>query len=142
MEGLPPRPESEMSDCGTSTSVAKKSQSVSMDDDMTRLVNLQSSGGVFIQCEENWWNEGVFIKYLGSFQDVMASCPYYTDINTWLTALAMKILEVYMTEKKELWELVAEKSNKYLLNQLLNNNELYNELQKKAEDFVLKQKNN
>ena len=117
-----------------------KSQNSSMDNDMTKLVKSQSSNGMFEISDERW-KASVFNTYLGNFQDVKASCPENTELNTWLTALAMKILEVQMIQNKDLWELVAEKSNKYLLKQLLNNEEEYNKLQEKAEAFVLKRKN-
>ena len=116
-----------------------KTKKSSVDNDMTELVKLQTSSGMF-EITANGWKTSVFETYLGKFQEVKESCPEGTELNAWLTSLAMKILELKMGEKKDLWELVAEKSKKFLLSQLLNNEEEYNKLQEKAEEYITKQK--
>ena len=82
------------------------------------------------------WNNGVFNTYLGSFEETKSACPKDTEFNLWLTVLAVKILELKMDEKKHLWELVADKSKKYLLKQLGNNEEEYKKLQETAVQYV------
>ena len=113
-------------------------QYISNDEDMTNLVKLQSSNGVFEMRKEKW-EKTVLEKYLGTFEDVKSSCPDGIELNIWITALAIKILEVSMKDKTELWELVAEKSKKYTLKEMENNEEKYKNLQDKAEQYVTKQ---
>ena len=88
---------------------SNKTQNNSNDEDMTSLVKLQASNGMFAVTKEKW-ETSVFEKYLGTFDNVTSRCPNSIELNIWVTALAMTILEVHMKEKKELWELVAEKS--------------------------------
>ena len=109
----------------------------SLDDKMTALVKLQMSDGMF-EAAADAWDNGVFNTYLGSFEATKSACPENTEFNLWLTALAVKILELKMDEKKHLWELVADKSKKYLLKHLGNNEEEYKKLQEKAEQYVNK----
>ena len=122
-----------------SSAAIKKSENVSIDHDMTEIVKSQTSSGMF-EITEDDWEKSVFKAYLGCFQEIQESCPDGTQLNSWLTSLAMKILEIQMIQKKDLWELVAEKSKKYLLKQLLNNEQEYNKLQEKAEAYVTKHK--
>ena len=112
----------------------------SIHDDMTKLVKLQSFKGKF-KIGKDTWEKTVLEKYLGSFAYVNSCCPTGTRLNMWITALAMKILEIHMIEKKELWELVAEKSKKYLMKKVSNNQLDYQNLQDAAEEYVSHQKN-
>lgn len=77
-----------------------------------------------------------FNKYLGRFDDVKAGCPEGIEMDAWLTALCMTIMEIEMSGQKDLWELVAEKGKQYLLKQLLNNEEEYKKLHKNAEEYL------
>ena len=104
-------------------------------DKMTELINLQKSNGVFEISSENWIGS-VYEEYLGSYSDVKSSCPEGIDINLWITALSMKIFEVKMEDKKDLWDLVMRKSHKFINATLNNINEDYDNLMNQAEEFV------
>ena len=104
-------------------------------DKMTELINLQKSNGVFELSSENW-NGSVLEEYLGSYSDVMSSCPNGIDINLWITALSMKILEVKMADREDLWDLVMQKSKKFLNAEVNKVNENYENLMNQAEKFV------
>ena len=45
---------------------------------------------------------------LGAYTDVKFGCPKGMNKNLWITALSMKILEIRMGDKKDLWDLVAQ----------------------------------
>ena len=116
-----------------------KAQNDSNDEDMTSLIKLQGSNGIFEVTKEDW-ETSVFKKYLGTIENVTLSCPNSIDLKVWVTALAMEILEVHMNDKRDLWELVAEKSKKYILKEMGNNQDCYRTLQNNAEEYVNKQK--
>ena len=116
-------------DCGK---IEAKKQSM---DEMTELIYLQKSNGVFEISSENWIGS-VYEEYLGSYFDVKSSCPTGIYINLWITALSMKIFEVKMEDKKDLWDLVMQKSHKFLNAKLNNINENYENLMNQAEKFV------
>ena len=105
-----------------------------VDGKMTALVNSQKSDGMF-EIASDKWDDSVFYMYLGRHGNVKKACPEGIAFTYWLTTLAIKILETKMSEKKDLWELVAEKSKKCLIN-LLNNEEEYQRLQDTAEEYV------
>jgi hypothetical protein len=119
--------------------VVSKVDGISKYDDMTKLVKLQSFKGKF-KMGKVMWEKTVLEKYLGSFANVNLCCPTGTSLSMWITALSMKILELHMMEKKELWELVSEKSRKYLMKKVSHNNQSYQTLQDNAEEYVTKQK--
>ena len=104
-------------------------------DKMTELINLQKSNGAFEISSENWIGS-VYEEYLGSYSDVKSSCPEGIDINLWITALSMKIFEVKMEDKKDLWDLVMRKSHKFLNAELNKINENYENLMNQAEKLV------
>ena len=104
-------------------------------DEMTELVSLQKSNGMF-EVSSNNWEDSVFNVYAGSHANVKKSCPSGAAFNVWLTALAIKILEIKMSEKKELWKLVVKKSKKYLIGQLANNDEQCQIILAKAEECI------
>ena len=84
---------------------------------MTELISLQKSDGVFKISDEDWTGS-VLEEYLGSYSDVKSDCPPGIEINLWITALSMKILETKMEDKKDLWDLVMRKSHKFLKKEL------------------------
>ena len=104
-------------------------------DKMTELINLQKSNGIFETSSDNWIGS-VLEEYLGGYSDVMSSCPNGIDINLWITALSMKILEVKMDDRKDLWDLVMQKSHKFLSMKVNKVNENYKNLMNQAEKFV------
>ena len=104
-------------------------------DKMTELINLQKSNGVFEISSKNWIGS-ILEEYLGCFPDVKSSCPKGIEINLWITALCMKILEVKMEDKKDLWDLVMQKSHKFLNAELNKVDETYENLMNQAEKFV------
>ena len=104
-------------------------------DKMTELINLQKSNGVFELSSENWVGS-VLEEYLGSYSVVISRCPKGIKINLWITALSMKILEVKMEDKKDLWDLVMQKSHKFLNAELNKVDETYENLMNQAEKFV------
>ena len=105
-----------------------------VDGKMTALVNSQKSDGMF-EIAPDRWDDSVFYIYLGSHGNVKKACPKGIDFSHWLTILAIKILEIKMSEEKDLWELVAAKGKKCLVN-LLNNEEEHQKLQDTAEEYV------
>ena len=104
-------------------------------DRMTELINLQKSNGEFEISSKNWIGS-VLGEYLGSYTDVKSSCPKGIEINSRITALSMKILEVKMEDKKDLWDLVMQKSHKFLNAELIKVKENYENLMNQAEMFV------
>ena len=120
-----------------SSSTKKGIKPKTLDDKMSALIDVQNASGMFEIPDEIMWEESVFNMYTGSRKKVKLNCPKGVPLNLWITALAMKIMELKMSEKKELWELVFEKSKKYLAKQLMNNEEEYNKLQDAAEKYVM-----
>ena len=116
---------------------SKDTSSKSLDDKMTELVNLQGSSGKFKIYPQNWKNS-VFEEYTGSYEAVQSSCPECVKINLWITALAIKILELKMLGKKDLWELVAQKSRKYILAKLNQDIKERFSLLAKAEEYIMR----
>ena len=84
---------------------------------MTELISLQKSNGEFKISDEDWTGS-VLEEYLGSYSDVKSNCPSGIEMNLWITALSMKLLETKMEDKKDLWDLVMRKSHKFLIKEL------------------------
>ena len=106
---------------------------------MTVLINSQSSNGMFMFSgnDEEMWNNSAFNIYAGKFEKVRSECPTGLILDLWITALAVKIMELKMPHKKDLWELVATKSKKCLLNELKNNHEECSQLLNMAEKYII-----
>ena len=102
---------------------------------MTTLICLQKSGGAFDIPQDKWINSGLEV-FLGKFEDCHSSCPAGSKITLWVTALAIKVLELKMIEKRDIWELAAKKSKKYLLNELKDDSEQCQILLSKAEEYI------
>ena len=83
------------------------------------------------------WKNSVFEEYTGSYEAVQSSCPKCVKITLWITALAIKILELKMLEKKDLWELVAQKSRKYIHAKLNQDIKERFSLLAKAEEYIM-----
>ena len=115
----------------------KDAGSIRKDNDrMTELIDLQRSNGIFEISSSNWI-DSVFELHTGmSYDDIQSSCPAGVAFNLWITALAIKIMELKMTAQKELWELVVEKGKKSLTIELENNKEMYEMLLNKAEERI------
>ena len=64
------------------------------------------------------WTGSVLEEYLGSYSDVKSNGPPGIEMNLWITALSMKVLEIKMEDKKDLWDLVMRKSHKFLNKEL------------------------
>ena len=114
----------------------KVSQTIG-DDEMARLVSFQKSNGSFEICSDEWKN-GVFEVYAGKFEDVLSSCPTGVKNTVWVTALAVKILQLKMAETRDLWELVGKKSRQYILAELKEDKEQYEQLLSKADEYINK----
>ena len=104
-------------------------------DRMTELINLQKSNGMFDVSREHWAGS-VLEQYLGSYTDVKSNCPSGIEMHLWITALSMKILEIKMEDKKELWDLIARKSQKFLNLEMQKENRNCQELMDQAEKYV------
>ena len=104
-------------------------------DRMTELINLQKSNGMFDVTHEHWAGSVLEI-YLGSYIDVTSNCPSGIEIHLWITALSMKILEIKMGDKKELWYLIARKGQKFLNLEMQKENRNCQELIDQAENYV------
>ena len=116
---------------------SKKASQTNTDDKMAQLVSLQKSNGSFEICSDEWKN-GVFEVYAGKFEDVLASCPTGIRNTVWVTALAVKILQLKMAETRDLWELVGKKSKQYILTKLEEDKEQCEQLLSKAEEYIQK----
>ena len=106
------------------------------DDQMTQLLNFQRSNGTFKISPENWIGS-IFEVYAGSYEDVRSRCPAGIKITLWITALAIKILELKLGEKRDLWELVEQKSIKYIFSELKQNKLELNRLLTNAEEYIM-----
>ena len=111
---------------------------------MTALINLQNFDGSFTILE-NTWNNSVFYFYAGEVETVMKflnsfqknqNIPKDARMDLWTTALAMKILELKMPEKKDLWELVVGKARLFLMTRMANNDENCNKFLQAAEKYI------
>ena len=102
---------------------------------MTELINLQKSNGLFdVSCEN--WTGSVLEICLGSYVDVKSNCPSGIEMHLWITALSMKILEIKMGDEKELWDLIARKSKKFLNLEMQKEKQDCKELMDQAEKYV------
>ena len=104
-------------------------------DEMAELISLQKSNGLF-EISNKEWTGSVLEKYLGAYTEVKFGCPLGMNVYLWITALSMKILEIKMGNKKELWDLVAQKSEKFLKKELKQDMENYKSLIDLAEKYV------
>ena len=102
---------------------------------MTDLISLQKSNGSFEITNEGWAGS-VLEEYLGNYKEVEMTCPVGIGLYLWITALSMKIFEVKMGDKKELWLLVLRKSEIFLEGELKNEKEKYDVLIEHAEKYV------
>ena len=109
---------------------------MSLLDKMTELIKFQKSNGTFEIPPKNWKSSG-FEEYAGIYEDVHSSCPAGVKSTVWITALAMKILELKMSEKKDLWELIAKKSRKSILAELNQDRLQLSVLLAKAEEYIM-----
>jgi hypothetical protein len=116
----------------STNSVSKTKQP---EDRMDELISLQKSSGMFEISLKDWTGTALDF-YLGKYEDVQSKCPSGVAINLWFTALAITIMEIKMSEKKELWELVAQKSKKSLNVELKKNKEQFQALLDKAEEYA------
>ena len=116
---------------------SKKASQTNTDDKMAQLVSLQKSNGSFEICSDKWKN-CVFEAYAGKFEDVLSSCPTGIKNTVWVTALAVKILQLKMAETRDLWELVGKKSRQYILAELKEDKEQCEQLLSKADEYINK----
>ena len=107
-------------------------------DRMTELISLQKSNGIF-EISSNNWIDSVFEFYSGmSYDECQSRCPSGVAFNLWITALAIKILELQMPSQKELWELIAQKGKRCLNIELNKDKEKLDMLLNKAEECIVK----
>ena len=112
-------------------------------DDMTEIIRCQVNSGMF-DADVVDWEKNVFKIYFGSFEKIRLGCPekldgsWFIQNNTWFTALCIKMLETKMMDKKELWELVANKAYKYLRQKFCSNERQIQDLMQKAEEYLRK----
>ena len=109
---------------------------MSLLDKMTELIKFQKSNGTFEIPPKNWKSSG-FEEYAGIYQDVHSSCPAGAKSTVWITALAMKILELKLSENKDLWELIAKKTRKSILAELNQDMLELSVLLAKAEKYIM-----
>ena len=79
-----------------------------MNDPLTNLIHLQMANGSF--------KFGKALQtYIGITENqLIEKCPENEDANTWITALAVAVLEKKFSNDKELWELISNKARKYV----------------------------
>ena len=104
-------------------------------DRMTELIGLQKSNGIFDISSKDW-AESILECYAGKYEDVKSSCPPGVKVELWITALSIKIMELKMSNQKELWELVAQKSKKSLNVELNKNKDQLQMLLDQAEEYL------
>ena len=104
-------------------------------DRMTDLISLQKSNGSFEITNEGWAGS-VLEEYLGHYKEVEMTCPVGIAMYLWITALSMKIFEVKMGDKKELWVLVQRKSKIFLSGELKNEKEKYEVLIEHSKKYI------
>ena len=102
---------------------------------MTDLISLQKASGSFEIANEGWAGS-VLEEYLGNDKEVEMTCPVGIAMHLWITALSMKIFEMKMGDKKDLWALVLRKSKIFLEGELKNEKEKYDALMEHAEKYV------
>jgi hypothetical protein len=68
------------------------------EDRMNELIGLQKSNGIF-EISSKDWTKSVMDFYAGKYEDVKSSCPPGVTLELWITALAIKIMEVKMSDK-------------------------------------------
>ena len=102
---------------------------------MADLISLQKANGIF-EISSKDWVESVMEFYAGKYEDVRSSCPSGIVIELWITALAVMIMEIKMNDKKEMWELVAQKSEMLLNLELRKSKEHSHDLLDKAEEYI------
>ena len=117
------------------TSYGHAGKTTKPEDRMRELIGLQKSNGMFELSSEDWI-DSVFEVYTGNYVDVQSSCPTGVAFNLWITALAIKIMEIKMSETKELWELVLHKSKERLNIELKKNEKQCQMLLNKAEERI------
>ena len=105
------------------------------EDRMTELISLQKSSGMF-EISSNDWQNSVFEYYAGEYVAVQDSCPPGITIILWTTAIAINILEIKMSDQKELWELVARKSKNCLNVELKKDKQQLQNLLDKAKEYI------
>lgn len=81
-------------------------------DKMAEVFSLQKSNGLF-EIPDDGWPGSVLNEYPGTFEQVNIGCPLGIYMHLWITALSMRILEIKMSEEKDLWDLVVQKSKKF-----------------------------
>ncbi len=102
-------------------------------DDLTAVVDLQGSSGVFK------WGPALE-RILGMSQsDLNAKKPseVETTEEVWLTLVMVALLETKMAEKKELWELVADKAIKFAKKQLGGDEEKLGKIREAAKMILI-----
>ncbi len=127
-------------------------------DDLEDLVNLQGSSGKFgcvcipycsavlhLKCSlclcSRWGPALERLLGAKSESDIASKKPTgLKDANTWLTLVVVALLQLAMGEKKDMWELVAEKAMKFVQKELGKETEKMEEEAKKVVEEMLKQK--
>ncbi len=102
-------------------------------DDLTDIVDLQGSSGIFK------WGPALE-RILGMSQLVFNSkkpSEVETTEEVWLTLVMVALLETKMAEKKELWELVADKAVKYAKKQLGGDEDKLGKIREAAKKIIM-----
>ena len=73
---------------------------------LNELIDLQSANGIF--------KMGKSIEILLDMkeEDIKKKCPQGIDMDVWITALCIVLIETKFNESKDLWELVTSKARK------------------------------
>ncbi len=101
-------------------------------DPLEDLVDLQGSSGVFK------WGPAMQKLLKMSESDLNAKKPLEFEFSdeVWLTLVAVALLEMKMSEKNELWELVADKAVKFAKKQLGGDEEKLGKIREAAKKMV------
>ena len=105
-----------------------------MEDKIGELIRFQNSNGVF-NLSSDEWKKSLFEEYAGGFVDVQSFCPVDLPLDSWITAIAIKIFEMKMSTMETLWKLVVQKSKTYLKKVHGNDYQKYLE---KAQELIMK----
>jgi hypothetical protein len=109
------------------SSAATNSVKQQVEDDLTKLINLQTANGSF--------KFGTVIQDLiGMTERQMIEKFHETEVDVvWITALALALLENKFTEEKELWELIANKAKMFIQTNAKTN---FDDIMTKAKAFL------
>ena len=93
---------------------------------LNELIDLQSANGTFEM------GKSIETHLNMKEEDIKKNCPQGVDMDIWITALCIALIEIKFKESKDLWELVTSKARKSIESATENMDEIL----VKAEKYV------